>query len=1246
MKKSSLFSIVSSILLSASLAFSAGKIQNEDIKSLADIESSNLTTTGTVSNGSFCLTALGSVSNLYPNIFVYDTTTPANIPPNTMIIGVPGTCGAGEVQISNAGNNNGSGDTLTFGGQPSQLPNDTKIWVSGLGVNLTLDQALENQSFFNGITTTQRNAIAIPLTNQIIYNITTSEFETYNGVSWVALTAGLPGGSQYSIQTNSGTSALYGDTNFIYNNNQAIFDLVDSYGGLHVEGRSGGEASFALQPDTVVNGTAGQWIFYTNGSQLNNPNDFAMFDSETGAPAIVLESSTGFLGVGRNDPGLPLDVLDGARVTSVTNSNSVFNIVGNSVPQTVDYLDVSPGGGTTGNILKINSSGFVGVNQLTPAFPLDVLGSTNILGTNGAPVLNVVGAATPTVDYLDVTSNGGTAGDILNVTSAGNVGVNTLTPGVPLDISGASRVTSTNNSNVVFSVVGNAGPQTVDYLDVTSSGGTAGNIFSISSAGYVGINTPTPASALDVNGSFNLDGSTSGAFTQSAAAVTTPYGIVWPAAQGAGNTIPVNDGSGNLRWSPAIGGMNATNIARSNSTGAFSFSGGPVDVLDSGGVNPVQSVVTTTGEDVVVGFMSDGANQSDNSGVIFTDSTPTVSYATIYFYRDATFIGASSMYMQNNVAVELHGVPISGFSYIDSPPPGTHTYTAQVAGGANRADQGIYYSVLYAKPIGNGLGVAFKATGSGSWTTSNPIALSTVPIDTNNAYNTSTGEYTVPSPGFYIVGWNGNATSGLKQVVIYVNGVAQDLIDNGYSSDANAAGLSGLFQLNANDVVTWVAQGNFSTNETIQWVAALGGSGAAVTQGLPNVTHTVWVAPNGSDITGLGTFDVPFLTIAQALTVVSGATATSPWTIHVGSGSFTVSGVTLQPYVNIVGDGISSTQIDFGSGGPNFSAGFTTAGAAVTISDASLFSSASGDTTIDFTASGATSAFITLENVFLNWTQLTFNGPGNNTLNIFGASSLALGTQTNVIIQNGGEFTLSDSAGAVGYLTLDGTLGDVTANVFSSTLLGEVLLEGTIGAQLYLVSSSIKDSLTISGNASSVASDVSSLPVSSLINFTGGANSSQLSYLNDAFGLAYTPTTAGNWSTVPTTVQGALDTIVSGYQGFNSKQLTPPVATPNPNAGTGATCTLTNATDVAGNVDLVTTAVSSNAGDQCDITFNQTYVVAPVCVLSPTSPEGALLNVSDGIYFTTTTTTLTINFANNDALGNTYDWSYHCVETQ
>lgn len=111
-------------------------------------------------------------------------------------------------------------------------------------------------------------------------------------------------------------------------------------------------------------------------------------------------------------------------------------------------------------------------------------------------------------------------------------------------------------------------------------------------------------------------------------------------------------------------------------------------------------------------------------------------------------------------------------------------------------------------------------------------------------------------------------------------------------------------------------------------------------------------------------------------------------------------------------------------------------------------------------------------------------------------------------------------------------------------------------------------------------------------------------------------------------------------------QTTAPTAAVNANAGTGATCTVSNASDVAGAINLTTTAVSPAAGVQCTVTFNKAYGVAPICVTTPDNNNSILFSVANGSFFTTTTTTLVINYANADAVGHANVWSYHCMETQ
>jgi len=117
-------------LLISQAAFANSLIKNEDVKSLNDIKSAVLTTTGNIALGNVCLSSLGSVQNLSVGLYIYDVNHPSYLASGTTIVGLPGICSSGQVQMSAAANNSSSGDTFTFGGSISQLINDSKIYVS------------------------------------------------------------------------------------------------------------------------------------------------------------------------------------------------------------------------------------------------------------------------------------------------------------------------------------------------------------------------------------------------------------------------------------------------------------------------------------------------------------------------------------------------------------------------------------------------------------------------------------------------------------------------------------------------------------------------------------------------------------------------------------------------------------------------------------------------------------------------------------------------------------------------------------------------------------------------------------------------------------------------------------------------------------------------------------------------------------------------------------------------------------
>jgi hypothetical protein len=169
-------------------------------------------------------------------------------------------------------------------------------------------------------------------------------------------------------------------------------------------------------------------------------------------------------------------------------------------------------------------------------------------------------------------------------------------------------------------------------------------------------------------------------------------------------------------------------------------------------------------------------------------------------------------------------------------------------------------------------------------------------------------------------------------------------------------------------------------------------------------------------------------------------------------------------------------------------------------------------------------------------------------------------------------------------------------------------------------------------------------------NFSTSANGTSMS-----FG------TAANGTTTPTVrmfIDNDGDTNIGAVGSYSnarlavsgghlkSVQTTAPVANVTANAGTGATCSVSNATDTAGIISLATTATSPASGDQCDISFNLSYNVAPICIFSPANDQASYLTSATGVYLTTDMSTINVNFYNLDAVGHNYVWTYNCIETE
>lgn len=98
------------------------------------------------------------------------------------------------------------------------------------------------------------------------------------------------------------------------------------------------------------------------------------------------------------------------------------------------------------------------------------------------------------------------------------------------------------------------------------------------------------------------------------------------------------------------------------------------------------------------------------------------------------------------------------------------------------------------------------------------------------------------------------------------------------------------------------------------------------------------------------------------------------------------------------------------------------------------------------------------------------------------------------------------------------------------------------------------------------------------------------------------------------------------------------------NSGTGATVTVSNATDSAGKINYTAgTGVITNTAT-VTLTFNKAHATAPVVVLTPANSTAGVNVVQ--VYTTTTTSAMVLNFATAPVVSSTYNWFYHVLETQ
>ncbi len=226
--------------------------------------------------------------------------------------------------------------------------------------------------------------------------------------------------------------------------------------------------------------------------------------------------------------GIGVYYWDGSKWNYLTNTNTSLNywsLTGNSGLSaatnfigTTDAVDLVVKTNNATRMRIKSNTGYVGINTASPSERLHVVGNFYL---NGA--------------FMP----GGDAGTSGYVLTSGGAGISP-TWANPNNL--AWTLTGNSGTNASANFIGTA--DAIDFVTKTNST----ERMRVTSGGNVGINTSSPGSALDVKGTLRLSGSTSGyvALAPAAAAGSTTYTL--PSADGTAGQALVTNGSGTLGW--------------------------------------------------------------------------------------------------------------------------------------------------------------------------------------------------------------------------------------------------------------------------------------------------------------------------------------------------------------------------------------------------------------------------------------------------------------------------------------------------------------------------------------------------------------------------------------------------------------------------------------------------------------------------------------------------------------------------
>ena len=291
------------------------------------------------------------------------------------------------------------------------------------------------------------------------------------------------------------------------------------------------------------------------------------------------------------------------------------------------------------------------------------------------------------------------------------------------------------------------------------------------------------------------------------------------------------------------------------------------------------------------------------------------------------------------------------------------------------------------------------------------------------------------------------------------------------------------------------------------------------------MSYVVFVAQNGSDTSGNGSAGNPYLTIQKGIDEAylmashMSPVSTRP-VVWVMPGTYNENPV-LKASVLVRGLGFNDTRV---MGNWTIDGTFTTPpsnDARSGWADIGLF----GTVVVDFLGFNSNEGKIFAYNTRFGG-AITINGFSSiNQFIVFCGEYFATVTLNGMVTQFNSFVSQGNPTIVCNYSTSGG-------NTFSQSggNRGNISINGVSGTYTCILNGNANQGATLSLNGLNaiVIAGSNSLPLSTLISYSGGATLSQITLINDAYGTAYIPTSLPNWNGLqPTSVSNALDRIAA-----------------------------------------------------------------------------------------------------------------------